>query len=69
MDLKESLFWYMKVSERTVEMISEIEQEKGKGYTLGALNIAAAKVEVLQAILDETDLANEYRQWCADRGE
>lgn len=68
MDLKESLFWHMKVSERTVEMISGIEQEKGQGYTLGALKIAAAKVEVLQAILDETDLADEYRRWRSERG-
>ncbi len=68
MDLKESLFWHMQVSERTAEMISGIEQEKGQGYTLGALKIAAAKVEVLQAILDETDLADEYRRWRSERG-
>ena len=68
MDLKESLFWYMKISEETVEKIAEIEQEKGQGYTLGALKIADAKVEVLQAILDETDLADEYRRWRSERG-
>lgn len=68
MDLKESLFWYMKISEETVEKIAEIEKEKGQGYTLGALKIAAAKVEVLQAILDETDLADEYRRWRSERG-
>lgn len=69
MDLKDSVFWHLHVSERTVEMIKQIEAERGPDSTLGALRIAQAKVEVLQSILSETGLADEYRQWRADRGE
>lgn len=69
MDLKDSVFWHMQVSERTVEMIKQIEAERGLDSTLGALRIAQAKVEVLQSILSETGLADEYRQWRADRGD
>lgn len=68
-DLKDSVFWHLHVSERTVEMIKQIEDEIGPDSTLGALRIAQAKVEVLKSILSEADLANEYRQWRADRGE
>lgn len=69
MDLKDSVFWHLHVSERTVEMIKQIEDERGPDSTLGALRIAQAKVEVLQSILSETDLADEYRQWRTDRGD
>ncbi len=68
-DLKDSVFWHLHVSERTVEMIKQIEAERGLDSTLGALRIAQAKVEVLQSILSETDLANEYHQWRVDRGD
>lgn len=69
MDLKDSVFWHLHVSEKTVEMIKQIEDERGPDSTLGAILIAQAKVEVLKSILSEADLANEYRQWRADRGE
>ena len=68
MNLKDSVFWYMNISQNTVEAIRQIEQENGQGCTLGALKIAAAKVEVLQAVLDEAELNDEYRRWCEERG-
>lgn len=68
MDLKDSVFWYMNISQKTVEAIRQIEQENGQGCTLGALKIASAKVEVLQAVLDEAELKDEYQRWCEERG-
>lgn len=69
MDLKESLFWYMYASERSQEIMRGLLGDKeSEGYRATEGRIEA-KVEILQAILDENDLTNEYRQWRADRGE
>lgn len=69
MGLKESLFWYMYASERSLEIMRDLLDDKeNEGYRAAEGQIEA-KVEMLQAILDENDLIDEYRQWRADRGE
>lgn len=67
MDLKDSVFWYMQVSEKIVENMKRIEADFGLDCTLGMLQQAMAKVEVLQAIIDEVGLNDEYRHWCQER--
>lgn len=63
MDLKESLFWYMYASERSQEIMRGLTDDK---YRAAAGRIEA-KVEMLQAILDENDLIDEYQRWCKER--
>lgn len=67
MDLKESLFWYMQVSERSLEIMRDLLDDKeSEGYRAAEDQIEA-KVEVLQAILEENDLTDEYQRWCKER--
>lgn len=63
MNLKESVFWYMHASERSLEIMRDLTDDK---YRAAAGRIEA-KVEMLQAILDENNLTDEYHQWLLER--
>lgn len=67
MDLKESLFWYMYASERSLEIMRDLLDDKENEGDRAAEGQIEAKVEMLQAILDENDLIDEYQRWCKER--
>lgn len=67
MNLKDSVFWFLQVSEKVVEDIKMIEADYGVNCTLGTLQQAVAKMEVLRYIIDEAGLNDEYRHWCQER--
>lgn len=67
MELKDSVFWYLQVSEWSLEMMRNLLDDKESEEYRAVEGQIKAKVEVLQAILSENNLTDEYHQWCKER--